>query len=125
MARKLSKQAKELIEKFGLVDDPNDPDNSDVFHSNRFSIITRGGIDKISAKADISSSLEVVYATDTEVVIKGSYSNGGRTIETYGESKVDETEVVKLHSSKFNKGALGLIRENAEAINEAVSSGGQ
>lgn len=117
--RKLSQQARELIKEYGLIDDPKDPGNSDVFHSSRFSIITRGGIDKISSKANISSILDVVYSDPYEVVIKGIYSDqNGRTVTTFGESTVDQYGVDKLVQSSFNKGALGLIRDSALLIKD-------
>jgi hypothetical protein len=70
----------ELYKKYGLSQD-------DYFKHKFYTIITRSGIDKIQASANINIHYELTYhSSDCKTVIMKAIGNHGeRTIETYGE----------------------------------------
>lgn len=111
---KLSESAQKLVDHYGLVADPNDPKNSDIFFSSHFTIITRQGIDKVAAKADIGISHEVVSNDPYEVVIKGTYSMKDRKVETFGEASIDRPEVNVLARGKS-------ITKEGETTEQSIS----
>lgn len=91
MAKELSKEAKKLVEKYGLIADPKDPD-SDIFGSHQFTIITRKGIDKLIAKAKVEiPSIDILFIDPFEVVMKGVYTDGTRTVTTTASASTDRT----------------------------------
>ena len=69
-----------LYLEYGLSDD-------DYFKHKFYTIITRSGIDKIQAKANIDIHYELTYhSPDCKTVIMKAYgTHGERKIETYGE----------------------------------------
>lgn len=69
-----------LYKDYGLTED-------DYFKHKFYSIITRSGIDKIQAKANIDINYELTYhSPDCKIVIMKAYgSQGDRKIQTYGE----------------------------------------
>jgi len=74
-------------------------DKEDVFSHRHYKIITRSGIDKIQAAADINVTYELVYteisASDPDpglyVAVKANGTRGDKTIETYGEAAPNNT----------------------------------
>ena len=76
-----------LYEKFNLT-------KEDVFKNptQGWTIITRGGIDKIQAQADINISYEVISSDLSNVVIKATGTSGDASIETFGEASPKNTK---------------------------------
>ena len=76
-----------LYEKFNLT-------KEDVFKnpSQGWTIITRGGIDKIQAQADINITYEVISSDLSNVVIKATGRSGEASIETFGEASPKNTK---------------------------------
>jgi hypothetical protein len=66
---------------------------SDVFKHQHYLIITRAGIDKIQAKADINISYELIHNSNDNkcVIIKATAEMDGDIIETFGESSPENT----------------------------------
>jgi hypothetical protein len=66
---------------------------SDVFKHAHYLIITRAGIDKIQAKADINISYELIHNSNDNkcVIIKATAEMDGDIIETFGESSPENT----------------------------------
>ena len=74
-----------LYKKYGLS-------GEDVFKSPQgWVIITRSGIDKIQANADITISYDLLSNSLDNVIIKAIGSMGDNTIETFGESNPKNT----------------------------------
>lgn len=97
-AKKLSKEAVALIKQFDLS---LDSDDGDIFFNHQFKIITRQGIDKIIAKADIKIiDLDVIFCDPYEIQLKGTYAIGSKSITTTASASVDRKEIVKLSKSK-------------------------
>lgn len=91
MAKGLSPEAQKLVEEFGLNADPKDP-WADVFYSYQFKIITRPGIDKIIAKSGLEIvSLEPLFIDPYEIVYRGVFKLGDRTVTTTGSASIDRT----------------------------------
>jgi len=65
----------------------------DVFKHKHYTIITRGGIDKIQAKAKIDIEYYLRYnSPDSKYVIVQAYAEmGEQKIETFGESSPENT----------------------------------
>lgn len=65
----------------------------DVFKHKHYTIITRSGIDKIQAKAEINIAYELKYnSADNKCVIVQAYAEmGEQYIETFGESSPQNT----------------------------------
>jgi hypothetical protein len=59
----------------------------DYFKHKFYSIITRSGIDKIQAKANIDIEYDLTYHSDDckTIIIKAIGKRGEKTIQTYGE----------------------------------------
>lgn len=87
-----------LFKSYGLIYDPNNKRDSDVFISKNFKIITRSGIQKIQAILEISSTYEVVFVDPFSMVLKGKFfyedKSSGKVVhtETFGEASVDRIE---------------------------------
>lgn len=110
-----SPNALKLIESYGLNADPHDP-NADVFSSSHFKIITRQGVDKVQSKAQIKTeSLEIESQDPFEVVVKGVFSMGEKSVVTFGSASIDRTELLVLENEEFDEKrksyALTLIQE--------------
>ena len=80
MSSTKSERLKELYVKYGLG-------KEDVFKSPQgWVIITRSGIDKIQANANIKISYEVQALQPTFVVVKATGKMGDQSVETFGEA---------------------------------------
>ena len=71
----------ELYKKYGL-------DKEDTFRSPQgWTIITRAGIDKIQAQADIDITFDCIeYTPGVSAAVKASAEWNSRKLETYGEA---------------------------------------
>lgn len=76
-----------LYEKYNLS-------TEDIFKnpSQGWTIITRGGIDKVQAQANIEIKYEVISSDLSNVVIKAVGTSGDARIETFGESSPKNTK---------------------------------
>lgn len=99
---------KELYLEYGL-------EPSDVFKHQHYTIITRAGIDKIQAKADISIQYEEVRCEPNYAVFKALASHGDKNIQTYGSA-------LKGNSHKDGNCNTWYVAEMAEkrAMSRAV-----
>jgi len=81
-----SEMLNELYKKYDLTKD-------DYFKHKHYTIITRGGIDKIQAKENIDISYDLVHISEKceNVVIKARATLGDTKIESYGESSPKNT----------------------------------
>lgn len=59
----------------------------DVYKHNHYTIVTRSGIEKISAQEDITVRYEDKILTSDYAVIKAYATKGDKTVETYGSAK--------------------------------------
>jgi hypothetical protein len=120
---------KELYEKYGLQ-------KSDVFQHKHYMIITRSGVDKIQAVANIKIEYTLEYHTpDTfTAIVKAKGSVDDKYIETYGEvnpknnsngypiamaEKRAMSRIVLKLTGFYELGAFG--EEEAEDFKEAVA----
>jgi len=72
-------QLEELYKKYDLTTDH-------VFKHQHYIIITRAGIEKVQALADIDIRYEVVTSEPNFAGIKAITTYGGKTIETFGSA---------------------------------------
>lgn len=88
---------------------------SDVFKHQHYLIITRSGIDKIQAKADIKIKYEVINCEKNFCVVKALANHSDKSIETFGSA---------LKGTNFNDGNTNTwyVMEMAEkrAMSRAV-----
>ena len=114
MPNVLSKSAKGLIKQYGLSEDPND---GDIFVSPRFKIITRQGVDKILAKANIKfGEFKVVFSDPFELVYMNTYSIGDNSITTTASASVDRTESVVTTKSKTMEDGTVATKQDVELV---------
>ena len=71
-----------LFTEYGLT-------KEDTFKHQHYSIITRGGIDKIQAKANVVIDYEVIKCEPKFAVLKATAKFDDRTIQTFGEAAPD------------------------------------
>ena len=66
---------------------------NDVFKHKHFTIITRSGIDKIQAKADVEIQYNLEYnsADNKCIIIQAHATMGDKMIQTFGEASPDNT----------------------------------
>ena len=57
-----------------------------------WTIITRAGIDKIQANADINIDYEMISSDLSNVIIKATATMGEKTIQTFGEASAKNTK---------------------------------
>lgn len=106
-----------LFKEYGLVYDQNNKRDSDVFISKNFKIITRSGIQKIQAHLDIKSEYDVVFVDPSSIIVKGTFTMGGVSTQTFGEASVDRKQfIVTKKSIKRSDGS----EVYEEEINEVV-----
>lgn len=110
-----------LFKEYGLVFDPNNKRDSDVFISKNFKIITRSGIQKIQAHLDIKSEYEVVFIDPFSIVLKGVFTMGDISTQTFGEASVDRKQFIVTRKSIKKTDGTEVMEEE---INEAVSVNG-
>ncbi len=79
-----TEKLKELYEKYGLTKD-------DFFKHNHYTIITRGGIEKIQAIEGISISYEVIECTPNFAALKATAFLGAMKIETFASATKGES----------------------------------
>ena len=70
---------KEMYVKYDLT-------KADVFKHQHYIILTRSGIEKVSAKENIDITYEVINSEPTFAVIKATAKKGDKTIETFGSA---------------------------------------
>jgi len=76
---------KELAKEYGLV-------KEDFFKHKHYIIITRQGIDKIQAKADIRITYDLTYYPEAKTfVAHATAGTGDNIIETFGEASPSNT----------------------------------
>lgn len=61
-------------------------DADDFFKNNHYTIITRTGVDKIQARADIKVEYQVIQCTEKFCVVKAIGARGEKVIETFGSA---------------------------------------
>lgn len=98
---KNSEHLNNLFKEYGLVYDPDNKKDSDIFKTRNFTIITRSGIEKVQAGLGISATYEVVHVDPYLVAMKGKFSSpkSDTIVETFGEASVDRTQVFTETSS--------------------------
>lgn len=81
-----AKKLNELYKKNGLTKD-------DIFKHKFYTIISRGGIDKIQAKNQIQIHYDLIHNSPDNkcVIIKASAKSGDKTIQTFGEASPSNT----------------------------------
>ena len=81
-------------EKLGLLYKKYNLTREDVFTNptQGWTIITRGGIDKIQAQANITIKYEIISADLSNIVIKAVGTSGDAYIETFGEASPKNTK---------------------------------
>jgi len=86
MSETNSDRLNRLYKEYGLV-------KEDVFSHKFFTIITRGGIDKIQAKSNIKITYEVIHCSDDlqNVLVKATGQMDDKIIETFGEASPKNT----------------------------------
>lgn len=91
---KNSEHLNNLFKEYGLVYDPDNKKDSDIFKTRNFTIITRSGIEKVQAGLKINARYELVCEDPFRAVLKGIFTDSeGNVIETFGEASVDRNEV--------------------------------
>ena len=70
---------KEMYVKYDLT-------KADVFKHQHYIILTRSGIEKVSAKENIDITYEVINSEPNFAVIKATAKKGEKTIETFGSA---------------------------------------
>ena len=84
MAETKIERMKRLFDTYGLT-------KEDYFKHKFYTIITRSGIDRIQASADIEINYELLSSDINNVIIKAKAQMGDRYIETFGESNPKNT----------------------------------
>jgi hypothetical protein len=97
--KKSSETLNDLFKRYGLVYDPDNKKDSDVFVNKHYKIITRSGVEKIQASLNIAATYKEVYVDPYWVALKGIFtytdeSGQEHTLETYGEASIDRKEYV-------------------------------
>ena len=91
---KNTEKLKELAKEYEL-------NGSDFFKSPLgFIIITRGGIEKIAKKAEISLSYEIAIHTENQTAVKCTAEKNGRMIQSFGEVDFTNLPLKKTKSDK-------------------------
>jgi hypothetical protein len=80
-------------------------DKGDTFSHKHYTIITRGGIEKIQAKANIDIKFELQDVGVAGVIIKAIATKGEKTIETFGSASKD-TSQSKYYAEMAEKRAM-------------------
>jgi hypothetical protein len=93
----LNKMAKE----YGIT-------KEDTFSHKHYTIITRAGIEKISAKANIVIKYNLEEVGGAGVIIKAIGDKDGRVIETYGSASKD-TSQSKYYVEMAEKRAMSRV----------------
>ena len=70
---------KEMYVKYDLT-------KADVFKHQHYIILTRSGIEKVSAKENIDITYEVINSEPNFAVVKATAKKGEKTIETFGSA---------------------------------------
>ena len=70
---------KEMYVKYDLT-------KADVFKHQHYIILTRSGVEKISAKEQIDITYEVINSETNFAVVKATAKKGEKTIETFGSA---------------------------------------
>ena len=70
---------KEMYEKYNLT-------KADVFKHQHYIILTRSGVEKISAKENIDITYEVINSETNFAVVKATAVKGEKTVETFGSA---------------------------------------
>ena len=70
---------KEMYEKYNLT-------KADVFKHQHYIILTRSGIEKVSAKENIDITYEVINSETNFAVVKATAKKGEKTVETFGSA---------------------------------------
>lgn len=130
MSKTKSDILNELFKNYNLVYDKDNPKDSDVFKTRNFTIITRGGVQKIQAALKINSKYDVVFVDPFSIIMKGkfSYAQGNGEVvetETFGESSVDRKQVVLETVSVKRTLADGTVEEKSqtEAVEIVLTKG--
>lgn len=130
MSKTKSDILNDLFKNYNLVYDKDNPKDSDVFKTRNFTIITRGGIQKIQAALDIKSKYDVVFVDPFSIIIKGKFSyfrSQGDLVEaeTFGEASVDRKQVVLETISSKRQLPDGTIEEKSqtEAVEIVLNKG--
>lgn len=135
-----SELLREIFKKYNLAYDPNNPDSkdNDVYKHKHYTIITRGGIQKIERGSGIKTTIDVVQAisTPSNVTMKGvgtlpdgtsyqtfaSASEATSTNKYYAEmaEKRVRSRLILTLAGLYEQGVFG--QDEADEFNDAIKA---